>query len=56
MRGVGTHDVELHICGAGVGDVRFVAFALRVPRGGREPGGVRHAECDEIGSTEAGDG
>jgi len=25
-------------------------------RGGREPGGVRHAECTGIGATEAGDG
>jgi len=56
VRGVGTHDAELHSCGAGVGDVRLVAFASSVTRGGREPGGVRYAECAEIESIEAGDG
>jgi len=58
VRGVGTQDAELHDCGAGVGDVgELVAFALRVaPQGGREPGGVRLAECAGIVTIEAGDG
>jgi len=56
VRGVGTQDVALHLCGAGVGDVRLVAFALRATRGDREPGGVRFAECSEIATIEAGDG
>jgi len=55
VRGVGTHGAELHDCGAGTGDVRPVAQAM-TSRGGREPGGVRHAECTGIGSIEAGDG
>jgi len=33
-----------------------VAFALRGLQGGREPGGVRHAECIDAIATEAGDG
>jgi len=43
-------------CGAGVVDVRLAAFAPRVPRGRREPGGVRRAEYAGIASTKAGDG
>jgi len=39
-----------------VGDVKLAAFALAASRGGREPGGMRHAECTEIVAVAAGDG
>jgi len=56
VRGAGTQGAALHQCGAGVGDVRLLAFAPGFLRGGREPGGVRHAECTEVATAEAGDG
>jgi len=54
-RGVGTHDAELQIAERASSTRERTAQAVR-PRGGREPGGVRYAECAETGSTEAGDG
>jgi len=56
VRGVGTHGAELHNCGAGVGDVRPRGVRAAFSQGGREPGGMRHAECTGIVATEAGDG
>jgi len=56
VRGVGTHDAELQDCGAYRRRCEARGVRATAPRGGREPGGVRHAECTEVGSIEAGDG
>jgi len=55
-RRVGTHGAELHKCGAGVVNVRFAAFALRLHEvvASREACDTRSAPG--LDSIEAGDG
>jgi hypothetical protein len=56
VRRVGTHGAELHKCGAGVVNVRFAAFALRLHEvvASREACDTRSAPG--LDSIEAGDG